>query len=332
MCAVFERAIKHCPWSADLWSAYIRALERLKKAHQEIESVFHRARSSTFVSADELAKVLLTWCEYMRRRIVDASETDQALVSDLRSAFNTGYQYLYHCRCALGLLVRDAYARLDFPDGDAGCVLEVYEARLEAVLFKTLDRTRDIFEQLLRRHGRRGDLWLEYVTLERFVSRCLIRRRRPRLLMTVLSYYGSTEKTRSLFKRAVNFAPEWAVPIVTAWTQFERELGTTETVEIAYAKMKTLLDTAAVTSIVQTTASSEAGHENGSRGKNSDERQTKPQKKRKDVENPAKEPQGKKARTESAEPNIVTAQSVSWYIVRTPWRCLLFISAQDMGA
>jgi hypothetical protein len=80
--AVLERATKRCPWSGELWSNRLVTMEVENKSFQEIEAVKHSATSAIQVERtglDDLLKVLLVWCGYLRRRASQSGESEDEL-------------------------------------------------------------------------------------------------------------------------------------------------------------------------------------------------------------------------------------------------------------
>ncbi|KNG48511.1 pre-mrna splicing factor [Stemphylium lycopersici] len=79
---VLERATRHCPWSGALWSHRLLSLEAENKPFEDLELVKHTATGSGLLEhtdLDELIKVQLAWCGYLRRRAFDdprATEDD----------------------------------------------------------------------------------------------------------------------------------------------------------------------------------------------------------------------------------------------------------------
>ncbi|KAF2824780.1 hypothetical protein CC86DRAFT_371310 [Ophiobolus disseminans] len=79
---VLERATRHCPWSGSLWSHRILTLEVEHKAFEDLEHVKHTATGSGLLEhadLEELIKVQIAWCGYLRRRAFDdpaATEDD----------------------------------------------------------------------------------------------------------------------------------------------------------------------------------------------------------------------------------------------------------------
>lgn len=71
---VLERATRHCPWSGSLWSHRILTLEAEHKPFDYLERVKHTATKSGLLehtNLEELIKVQIAWCGYLRRRAFD---------------------------------------------------------------------------------------------------------------------------------------------------------------------------------------------------------------------------------------------------------------------
>ncbi|KAF1935937.1 hypothetical protein EJ02DRAFT_459929 [Clathrospora elynae] len=79
---VLERATRHCPWSGSLWSHRLLTLETENKPFEDLERVKHTATGSGLLEhtdLEELIRVQLAWCGYLRRRAFDdprATEDD----------------------------------------------------------------------------------------------------------------------------------------------------------------------------------------------------------------------------------------------------------------
>ena len=57
-------------------------------------------------------------------------------------------------------------------DGDPTDMLPRYHARLEARCYGNMEEVRFLWDDIMTRHGREAQYWLEYAELERFVSDC----------------------------------------------------------------------------------------------------------------------------------------------------------------
>lgn len=155
---VLERATRHCPWSGSLWSHRILTLEAEQREFNEIEGIKHTAtRTGLLEHADleELIKVQIAWCGYLRRRAFDASASeDDADIAEvgIRSALE---------------LVREVgmkkYGR-NWP-GDP-------KYRLERIHIKfwlqrgNPDEARQIWGMLVKHHKDSYDFWYRYYIWE----------------------------------------------------------------------------------------------------------------------------------------------------------------------
>ncbi|KAK7542487.1 pre-mRNA splicing factor [Phyllosticta citribraziliensis] len=76
---VLERATKHCPWSGNLWSHWLLTLEAEGKPFIDMENVKHRATETGLLDVggmEELLKVYVAWCGYLRRKAFDVGSTE----------------------------------------------------------------------------------------------------------------------------------------------------------------------------------------------------------------------------------------------------------------
>lgn len=77
-----ERAVRHCPWSGELWARRLIRCELERKAYSEIEDVKHRATNSGLLDVggmEEMIKVLAAWCRYLRRHAFDPNSSDDEI-------------------------------------------------------------------------------------------------------------------------------------------------------------------------------------------------------------------------------------------------------------
>lgn len=79
--ALVHRASRHCPWSGDLWSKHLLALEASHRPYKELDDTKHRATSTGLLEdlggMEELIKVYTAWCGYLRRRAFSSKATDE---------------------------------------------------------------------------------------------------------------------------------------------------------------------------------------------------------------------------------------------------------------
>ncbi|KAJ4304757.1 Splicing factor [Kalmusia sp. IMI 367209] len=155
---VLERATRHCPWSGALWSHRILTLEAEQRDFNEIEGIKHTATGTGLLEhadLEELVKVQIAWCGYLRRRAFDinASEDDADVAEvGIRSALE---------------LVREVgmnkYGR-DWP-GDSSY-------RLERIHIKfwlqrgNPEAARQIWNSLVNLHKDSYDFWYRYYIWE----------------------------------------------------------------------------------------------------------------------------------------------------------------------
>lgn len=79
---LLERATRHCPWSGELWARRILRSDVERKPYQEIESIKHRATNSGLLDVggmEELVKVLMEWCSYLRRNAFTSTSSEDDL-------------------------------------------------------------------------------------------------------------------------------------------------------------------------------------------------------------------------------------------------------------
>ncbi|KAF2092161.1 hypothetical protein K490DRAFT_32621 [Saccharata proteae CBS 121410] len=76
---VLESANRHCPWSGNLWSHRVLALEAEGRSFDEIEAVKHSATETGLLDVggmEELLKVYIAWCGYLRRKAFGPNSTE----------------------------------------------------------------------------------------------------------------------------------------------------------------------------------------------------------------------------------------------------------------
>jgi RNA recognition motif-containing protein len=159
---VLERATRHCPWSGSLWSHRILTLEAEHRGFREIEAVKHGATGSGMLEhtdLEELIKVQIAWCGYLRRKAFDASKATEDDVDiaevGIRSALELARE--------LGI---KKYGK-HWP-GDA-------KYRLERIHIKfwtqrgNMNEARRIWEELVKSHADSYDFWYRYYIWEMVV-------------------------------------------------------------------------------------------------------------------------------------------------------------------
>ncbi len=101
--ATYDRAVKHCPWSGSLWSAYIRASERSTQPHENIDALFQRAVYAGLGTADDVFDVYQSYTDALVRRGASS-------VALLRETYQKGVDHLQVCYVFKRVCVRGSVA------------------------------------------------------------------------------------------------------------------------------------------------------------------------------------------------------------------------------
>jgi hypothetical protein len=158
---VLERGTRHCPWSGDLWSHRLLALEADGQNFKEIEEVKHKATVTGHLEIDSLEglmKVYIAWCGYLRRRAFSPGASEEELdIADIGIG-----SALEH--------VREVGQRKYGPDfkGDP-------QYRLERIHIKFLTQKGDFedgratWKTLFKQQGNNYDFWYRFYIWEMVV-------------------------------------------------------------------------------------------------------------------------------------------------------------------
>ncbi|PNF41960.1 Squamous cell carcinoma antigen recognized by T-cells 3 [Cryptotermes secundus] len=202
--SVCKRAVRNCPWSSPLWQHYLRALERYKKPFDEVKDVMEQALSVGFSTAEDYRSLWLCYIEYMRRRVDWGTDHQSTQMEELRTTFNRACDHLAQY---FGL------------EGDPGCDILQYWARIEAAYCKNPEEFRRLWSDILSQgHDKTAAMWLEYIQWERA--------------------FGDSKHLRRLFARALTSTQDWPESIGNAWLNFERDEGTLDSYEFFMTKYK----------------------------------------------------------------------------------------------
>ncbi|EKV04193.1 Pre-mRNA splicing factor (Prp24), putative [Penicillium digitatum PHI26] len=156
--STLDRATRHCPWSGNLWSQYLLSSERESQSFNKIASIKHKATSTGLLDAgglEEVLKVHVTWCSYLRRRAFLSDSTDEDLdVAEvgIRSAIES---------------VQELGEKKYGPAYQGDPLF-----RLERIYIRFLsesgswDSARETFKGLVARRGSSYDFWLAYYEWE----------------------------------------------------------------------------------------------------------------------------------------------------------------------
>jgi squamous cell carcinoma antigen recognized by T-cells 3 len=77
-----DRATRHCPWSGTLWAQYLLSSEREGQSFSQTEDIKHKATNTGLLDVggmEEVIKVHIAWCTFLRRRAFQADSTDEDL-------------------------------------------------------------------------------------------------------------------------------------------------------------------------------------------------------------------------------------------------------------
>ena len=80
--SMLDRATRHCPWSGSLWSQYLLSSEKAGAPFTDTEDIKHKATNTGLLDVggiDEVLKVHIAWCSYLRRRAFRAEASDEDL-------------------------------------------------------------------------------------------------------------------------------------------------------------------------------------------------------------------------------------------------------------
>jgi RNA recognition motif-containing protein len=159
---VLERATRHCPWSGSLWSHRILTLEAENKSHEEIEHVKHSATKTGMLEhtdLEELMKVQIAWCGYLRRKAFDdptATEDDVDIAEiGIRSALELAHE------TGIKKLGKDW-------NGDPQYRLERIHIKF-LIQRNSVEEARHIWDQLVKNQQDSYDFWYRYYIFEMVV-------------------------------------------------------------------------------------------------------------------------------------------------------------------
>ncbi|KAL9114683.1 MAG: hypothetical protein Q9227_001361 [Pyrenula ochraceoflavens] len=155
---LLERATRHCPWSGSLWAQYLLTAEKRSLPYEEVQNIKNKATTTGLLEEaglEEVLKVEMEWCNYLRRRAFrDDSTNDDLDIAEIgiRSSIEN-----------LQELGRKVYGK-EY-QGDP-------KNRLEYIYVKFLsqsrswDTAREVFKGLIKTRGDRYDFWMRYYLFE----------------------------------------------------------------------------------------------------------------------------------------------------------------------
>eukprot|EP00795_Rhopilema_esculentum_P015566 gene15566-6831_t len=202
---VHERATRNCPWVGKLWVNYIKAMEKENREPSDVKVVFQKALTCGFSSGSAYTELWLTYSDYMKRQIT-SWDTDEGKIKDLRETFENAVNYMDHY---FGT------------DGDKLSLLRRYWAAIEAKYLNNLRKAQEIWDSVMKIHGKETHMWLEYTHF--------------------LRLHGDLVSCRRVFQRAVQTTVDDTEKLCGAFVCFEREEGTFEQLESAIERTENQL-------------------------------------------------------------------------------------------
>ncbi|TVY59352.1 putative RNA-binding protein [Lachnellula suecica] len=80
--SVVQRAVRHCPWSGNLWARYILAAELENLAFEDMEQIKHAATNTRELDRDGMDGVIefyVAWAGYLKRRTMGPNVSEEAV-------------------------------------------------------------------------------------------------------------------------------------------------------------------------------------------------------------------------------------------------------------
>jgi squamous cell carcinoma antigen recognized by T-cells 3 len=155
---ILKRATRHCPWSGGLWSQFLLSLERTGKPFQEVEAIKHKATQTGLFDIggwEEVMKVYIAWCGFLKRRAFLEKATDEDL-----DVAEVGIRSALEGVAELGKKKQGKDYR-----GDP-------RFRLESIYIQYLsekglwEEAREVWKDLVKDRGSSHTFWLSYYTWE----------------------------------------------------------------------------------------------------------------------------------------------------------------------
>ncbi|KAK9841647.1 hypothetical protein WJX74_009405 [Apatococcus lobatus] len=215
--AVYQRALRNCPWVGSLWAGALRAAERLGSSTEAQDSLYNQALQAGMQSQEDYMEVVMAKVDAVRRQV-----TGPEGMPALREAFDAAASLM------------QSY----FPGFlDPALRIVAYRADCEVRLGKDIKAARSIWEAALKTPASRlVETWAGYIAME-------VRK-------------GNVREARSLYKRcyAKQLQDTGQLSLCQAWQRFEREHGSPDDHFQACLKTEPLLSKAAAEADAQLAA------------------------------------------------------------------------------
>lgn len=186
---VYERALRHCPFSYVLHQQALLAFERARRPEEVIDKLWEKAKNNVINAAEQGRGLYRTYAFLLRRRIVLAGSSD---FSPMAEVFDEG-----------AAILKEWFTMAWDPTAE----YRQMQAYFYASLMKDMEKCRKIWNDILASgFGRFAGKWIEAVRLER--------------------QFGDNENARRLLTKALNSVSDNINEIYSYYVQFEREEGT----------------------------------------------------------------------------------------------------------
>ncbi|XP_039447555.1 squamous cell carcinoma antigen recognized by T-cells 3 [Culex pipiens pallens] len=189
---VVNRALRNCPWSAELYVEKMRICEREKRGKADILKIMEEVATVEFQAPEPAVKVWLEYLTYLRRHADFENEKEREI---LRSNFELAWNQLGR-----------TWGELADPE----CKILQFWGRLEYGALKDPLKGRDLWQSVMDSsdNSTRVGLWIEYAELE--ATRGL-------------------DAVRKLYRKAIgSIALNDPETLAAAWMRFERVNGSLE--------------------------------------------------------------------------------------------------------
>uniref|UniRef100_A0A1Q3EWF4 Putative squamous cell carcinoma antigen recognized by t-cells 3 n=1 Tax=Culex tarsalis TaxID=7177 RepID=A0A1Q3EWF4_CULTA len=189
---VVNRALRNCPWSAELYVEKMRICEREKRGKADILKIMEEVATVEFQAPEPAVKVWLEYLTYLRRHADFEDEKEREI---LRSNFELAWNQLGR-----------TWGELADPE----CKILQFWGRLEYGALKDPLKGRDLWHSVMDSsdNSTRVGLWIEYAELE--ATRGL-------------------DAVRKLYRKAIgSIALNDPETLAAAWMRFERVNGSLE--------------------------------------------------------------------------------------------------------
>ncbi|CAF0720727.1 unnamed protein product [Brachionus calyciflorus] len=215
---VFKRSIRNCPWSAKLWTTYALEIEKFNSPTEQIKNVYKEAMQAGLQTSDDYLELWHAYLGYLKRSLLsnfdnETQEKKDLISEEIRDNFQKAINQLFD------------YFKLN---GDPRFSLERFWAQIEAKYFKSMDKSRKIYNEMILAKSDIGEIshevWIDFYQLE--------------------IQYGDEKHQRKLLNRALNelkYDTDKQV-ILELLVNFEKLNGNIGHFKTAYHKYEILKD------------------------------------------------------------------------------------------